>query len=609
MFPHFHKSTSDKLQKHLVLLIIAITFGIGIIFSTLFTSLYRRNITSSLAASANTNMKFLADSINSSLDAVDQLVRWSQANTAVWNYIDAKNNARYGILAVNAQEHLAEELQNNPASDMIHRVVIGNTEGRFIQAVPTVYSTTINLGAAIPELPYFNDLLSDASRQLSTGLIQDPFYKTSEKKVVPVIRPIYARYHSNHAGWIFIELTENIFTEPLQYCSLSSDSGIYLIMGNHTYDLSDGSIVESGFSYTLKEELTSVSIDADSHLYSAYVFPEQRQTLMIMRSLAQDGCYIVQTLSRQEMIKQNQMLMLIWIVILVLMLFLAIFLGYVLHVSIAVPIQKMRCQLSEISDGNFTKNPEIEWHNELGDIGRGINFLAGSIEHLIENRIADEKEKKDLEYKVLQNQINPHFLYNTLNSIKWMATIQGATGISEMTTSLSRLLRSISKGTKLLIPLSEEIALVKDYFNIQNYRYGGTILFEICCEDDTLMDTPIIKFTLQPIVENAIFHGLEPKGGNGTIRITIHRKNNADASDLEIIVWDNGVGITPDKIERLLTSNDDSASEFFREVGVSNVHKRLQYEFGDAYGIHIQSIVGEYTEMYIVIPLPAASGC
>ncbi|MDE6053260.1 MAG: sensor histidine kinase, partial [Lachnospiraceae bacterium] len=138
--------------------------------------------------------------------------------------------------------------------------------------------------------------------------------------------------------------------------------------------------------------------------------------------------------------------------------------------------------------------------------------------------------------------------------------------------------------------------------NIQNYRYGGTILFEVCCDDETLLDTPIIKFTLQPIVENAIFHGLEPKGGSGTIRITVQPQNDASVRNIEIIVWDNGVGMTPEKIENLLTSNDGSTAEFFREVGVSNVHKRLQYEFGDAYGIHIESVLGEYTEMHIAIP-------
>lgn len=606
MYPYFQINTSTKLQKHLVLLIVAITFGIGIIFSVLFTSLYQEHITNSLAASASTNLKFLADSIDSNLDAVNQLIRWSQANTMIGNYVEAPDNSRYGILAVNAQERLTEELQNNPAFDMIHRVVIGNANGRFIQSVPTVYSTTLNLGTEIPKLPFFDELIADSTKQLSTGLIRDPFYKTSEKMVIPIVRPIYARFYSNHAGWIFLELTEQIFTKSLQYSSHLPESNIYLILDSHTYDLSDCSMSESDFSYTIIKELSSASIDAESHLYSAIIFPDQHSTLLVCRSLSQNNCYIIQTLSQQELKKQKQMLVFIWILILVIMLLIAIFLSYILHISIGIPVRKMRRQLSQISDGDFTPSTEIEWNNELGDIGRGINFLAENIEHLIDTRIADAKEKKDLEYKVLQNQINPHFLYNTLNSIKWMATIQGATGICEMTTSLSRLLRSISKGTKLLIPLSEEIALVKDYFNIQNYRYGGTIIFEVCCEDDTLLDTPIIKFTLQPIVENAIFHGLEPKGGSGTIRIIIHSIEDAGINQLEIIVWDNGVGITPEKVDCLLTSNADSASEFFREIGISNVHKRLQYEFGSSYGIHIESVVGEYTEMHILIPCSTA---
>lgn len=608
MYPYLQVNTSNKLQKHLVLLIVAITFGIGIIFSVLFTSLYQEHITNSLAASASTNLKFLADSIDSNLDAVSQLVRWSQANTMIGSYVEAPDNNRYGIIAVNTQERLAEELQNNAASDMIHRVVIGNANGHFIQSVPAVYSTTLNLGAEIPRLPFFDELIADSSRQLSTGLIQDPFYKASEKKIIPMIRPIYARYNSNHAGWIFLELTEQLFTESLQYSSHLQDSSIYLILDSHIYDLSDGSMTESNFSYTILKELSSPSIDSESHLYSAVIYPEQHSTLLVRRSLSQNNCSIIQTLPQQELKKQNQMLVFIWIVILVIMLIIAILLSYILHISIGIPVRKMRRQLAQISDGNFTPSTEIEWNNELGDIGRGINFLAQNIEHLIDTRIADAKEKKDLEYKVLQSQINPHFLYNTLNSIKWMASIQGATGISEMTTSLSRLLRSISKGTKLLIPLSEEIALVKDYFNIQNYRYGGTILFEVSCEDDRLLETPIIKFTLQPIVENAIFHGLEPKGGSGTIRITVHSINSTGINQLEIIVWDNGVGITPEKIKCLLTSNDDSSSEFFREIGISNVHKRLQYEFGSAYGIHIQSVVGEYTEMHILIPLATTCG-
>lgn len=602
MFSHTSKNVSNKLQNHLVMLIVGITFGIGIIFSAVFTSLYREYLENSLAAATGTNMKFLTDSIDHNLDSVNQLIRWSQVNSAIGDYVEVKSPQKYGIRSVNAQERLTEELQNNPAFDMIHRVVIGNTSGRFIQYVPVTYSTTLNLGAAIPELPYFDELLADSSKQFSTGLINDPFYPAADKKVLPVIRPIYAKFHSANVGWIFIELTEKIFTDPLQYYGRAADSGIYLILGEHTYDLSDGTMAESDFTYTINRELSGISTDAHSHIYSAEISPNNRESILIKRRLSQEGCYLIQTLSQQELNKQNQMLFIIWIVILAVMLIIAVSLSYLLHRIIGIPIRRIRFQLSQVSEGNFASNREIEWNNELGDIGRGINSLSESIERLIEKRIADEKEKKDLEYKVLQNQINPHFLYNTLNSIKWMASIQGATGIADMTTSLSRLMKSISKGTKLLIPLSEEIALVKDYFNIQNYRYGGTIIFEVCCADETLLDTPIIKFTLQPIVENSIFHGLEPKGGNGTIRITVQPQNDTDVRKCEIIVWDNGVGMTPEKMEKLLTSNDECSAEFFREVGVSNVHKRLQYEFGDVYGIRIRSVIGEYTEMHILIP-------
>lgn len=130
--------------------------------------------------------------------------------------------------------------------------------------------------------------------------------------------------------------------------------------------------------------------------------------------------------------------------------------------------------------------------------------MSQDLAALIQKRIQDEKERKDLEYRILQSQINPHFLYNTLNSIKWMATIQGASGISEMTTALARLLKSISKGSHNRITLREELNLVKDYFLIQQYRYGGSISLECEISEEALYDCLIHRFTLQPLIENAL---------------------------------------------------------------------------------------------------------
>ena len=574
LFNRKKNQNSHTLQKKLILMTLSITLGIGVLFSGVCTSLYRNYVKSSLIRSTQTNLKFLTDSIDNNLESVFRLVRWSQSNTTIGHYISAANDEKYGPIALDAHERLTEEYQNSSAFNYLHRIVIGNHAGRYIQVVSAVHSTNYDYAKVIPQLSFFQTLYDAKSFDLSTGFIQDPFYPRGNVSVLPLIRPIYAKYHSNQVGWIFVEFTDELFCAPVSYYSCAPDTQLYLILGEHTYLLTQDSLT---------------ACDAPG-----------ADTLLVTRPLSQNGCYVAQTISHTELKSQYPLLFAMWLVILALMLSIGLLLTYFLHRTIALPVARIRKQIDKVSVGNFLPDHSIEWNNELGDIGRGINAMACDIEKLMEKRILDEQEKKDLEYQVLQSQINPHFLYNTLNSIKWMAAIQGADGIADMTTSLSRLLRSISKGTKLQIPVSEELSLVQDYFNIQKYRYGGTITMEIHCEDEALLSCTIIKFTLQPIVENAIFHGIEPKG-SGNIIITVH-DSPENSEDMEIMVYDNGVGISPEKIETLLESNEEATPEFFKEIGVSNVHKRLRYEYGQKYGIHIESLEGCYTSMHIVIP-------
>jgi two-component system sensor histidine kinase YesM len=252
-----------------------------------------------------------------------------------------------------------------------------------------------------------------------------------------------------------------------------------------------------------------------------------------------------------------------------------------------------------IENGDFERDPSTEWEHELGDIGKNINDLSENVQLLMNQRIEDERQKKDYEYKMLQSQINPHFLYNTLNSIKWMATIQNAPGIAEMTTSLSRLLKDISNGTTNLVDLKHEISLLNDYFTIQQYRYGGTITLRYNIEEEELTSCNILNFTLQPIVENAIFHGIGPKGSAGTIDIHVYLD---DTKDIHIDVTDDGVGMDPDVAANLIHNEGPTESSFFKEIGISNVHKRLQYQFGNKYGLSVTSKPGEFTTVSILLP-------
>lgn len=215
----------------------------------------------------------------------------------------------------------------------------------------------------------------------------------------------------------------------------------------------------------------------------------------------------------------------------------------------------------------------------------------------MERRLSGEKQRQELEYEVLLNQVNPHFLYNSPNSIKWMATIQHVPGIAEMTASLARLLKQVSKGSQHLIPLSEEISLLQDYYVIQKYRYGGGIELEMGIPAETA-SALLPRFTLQPLLENAIFHGLEPKGGVGTVRLTACHI----ADDLVITLSDDGVGIAEDQIPDLLRKSASKPSGLFKGIGISNVQSRIQREFGEHYGLSIESQVGAYTRIIVRLP-------
>lgn len=305
--------------------------------------------------------------------------------------------------------------------------------------------------------------------------------------------------------------------------------------------------------------------------------------------------------------QQRQVYLLLIGAIAIAILSLGFFMAMSLNRTINQPVAKIQKKIHAIAQGDFSRDESIEWNHELGDIGKGVNTLAFDVVNLMNRRIEDEKQKKDLQYQILQSQINPHFLYNTLNSIKWMATIQGSPGIAEMTTALARLLRQVAKGSCAMITLEEELNLVKDYFLIQQYRYGGGIAIDYRIQSQDLYQCMVHRFSLQPIVENALFHGIEPKGSTGKIVIKAWICPDGDPvsqkTELHISITDNGVGMSQETIEKVLHQKPSKKSaDFFRQVGIANVDQRIRHEFGEKYGISIESQVGVYTTMTITTP-------
>ena len=167
-----------------------------------------------------------------------------------------------------------------------------------------------------------------------------------------------------------------------------------------------------------------------------------------------------------------------------------------------------------------------------------------------------------------------------------------------MTTAVARLLKSVAKGTRKVIPLREEISLLDNYFLIQQYRYGGAITLKKDL-DENLLDNVILRFTLQPLLENAIFHGIEPKGGAGNIRVAARLQ---DEKTVEVSVEDDGVGMDETAIRKIFADENENTSGLFRQIGIRNVHRRIQYEFGEQYGLTITGKPGVFTRASVLLP-------
>ena len=582
------------LQKRYLMLTLISTMFICIIISALSYYIFRNYLSDSLLNSTASSLANLDEAINTEINSVYRMARYCQSSSNLADYVKASPNPG-SVLSVNTYDRLYEEYQNNEANQYIPRVVI-IADKHFLQACQTSYSTTKDLAIEVPKLPFFADLALSKGYNFDIGIINDPFIDRLKKPVIPMIRPITYQFNSKQGGFMYLEIHTNLFIDQMKKYYMDAGSNLYLVMGEHIYKYEDLSLNEVTLNTSLMENANSYSINDNMTVFTGK-YNHQKLT-MIATPLKMDGCYLVQEVSPTMLQNQLKLFYLVLAGIIIIVLAMGFVLIMYSNKYFLRPLFKIRQKINETAAGDFSRDPSIEWNHELGEIGKGINDLSESIETLLETRLENEKQKRDLEYQMLQSQINPHFLYNTLNSIKMMASIQGANGIAEMTTALASLLRNISKGDGLIIPISEELSLVKDYFTIQNYRYGGMINFNIQIDEPDIVENSIIKFTLQPLVENSIFHGLEPKGGIGNI--TIHL--SYIESDISIEVIDDGVGIPKDKLDNIFTGTRKDKNEFFKEIGISNVNKRLQYEFGSNYGISVRSTEGEGTTMQVRIP-------
>lgn len=291
-----------------------------------------------------------------------------------------------------------------------------------------------------------------------------------------------------------------------------------------------------------------------------------------------------------DILKRN-----LWTIVVVLLLFALISSMYMSNL-ITRPIKQLIRNMTLVEQGKFDNLPVVRSNDEIGVMASRFEQMSAELKQLVERIYVEQEQKVEAEIRALQAQISPHFLYNTLNSVKWIATMQQSDTIVEMTEALISMLRYTAKTDSRLVPIREELEHIDHYIVIQKVRYFNRIEFHSEIEP-ALAEQEIPKLSIQPLVENAIFHGIADQE-DGLVSIEVRYAGN---SELAITVKDNGAGMSRAAADQLQSRLD--GEEVSGGIGIINVHQRIRRGYGEPYGVSFQSSPGQGAVFVIRIPI------
>lgn len=426
------------------------------------------------------------------------------------------------------------------------------------------------------------------------NLFEDPDYRY--RWVVSLSRQVeLTRAGSIEGGVLLVDMS---FSGIEQICKdvelASSDGYLYLIDG-------DGEIIyhprqQLIYAGLLEENnRTAAGYEDGSH---AETFGGAKRQVTV-KTVGYTGWKLVGVVPADNIWDNYGQLLLFFLFVVLFSIFLLVFVNLHLSERISVPIKTLERAVKELEAGREEVDIDVSGPYEIEHLGHSIRSMVSTMRHLMDDIIEQEAQKRRSELDVLQSQINPHFLYNTLDSVVWMTENGRTDEAILMVTSLARFFRiSLSRGSNI-IPIADELEHARHYLTIQKMRYKNKFSAVIAAEDG-VEGLYTIKLIVQPILENAIYHGMAYADGDGEITVRARR----DGGDVVIEVADNGPGMPEETVERLLDQSYAAAPGTKGSgIGLRNVHQRIRLTFGEEYGLAIHSEPDAGTTVCIRLPV------
>lgn len=412
-----------------------------------------------------------------------------------------------------------------------------------------------------------------------------------------VTRMIYNRENYREIGLIAIMIKKEFFESVYRELSNETSQNITILSENNDKIIGDKEINADIIQGLLKHGVSGVG---------GYYIDKKRSMLVSCVTLDNPNWKIVYHIYLSDLYKEINVLR-FWIYFIgILSVLILSIISIITALDIVNPINALIEGIRSFEMSKKHEEIKLNRNDEIGYMANAFNNMSKRIDVLVNRVYTEEITRKEAQIMALQAQINPHFLFNTLESINWMAQLNGAPEISEIVTSLSKIIdANIGRDSKL-VTLQEEFNYIDNYIIILKNRYGDK-LNVVKCIDKNLLDIKIPRLLIQPLVENSVYHGIEKITGMGIINLNIY----GIAENVYIEIMDNGPGISNeelDKLNHLLNSVEsifitDAKAEKRKSVGIENVNRRIKLFYGNDYGLSMESKINEFTKVIVKLPM------
>ena len=436
--------------------------------------------------------------------------------------------------------------------------------------------------------PWYADAVGKYDRYNLTSSHVQNVIKGERPWVITLSRGI-RNYTGTEAedGVVFLDLNYSAISELCAQSSMGDKGYVFILDQN-------GNIVYHPQQQQLYNELQTENISLVMNAKSDIVTVGKGDDEKIYALSHSDitGWTIVGCMNMSELLRNSRQTRSIYVLVAVGLIIVALLISSLIARNITLPIQKLRDSMKSVQKGNFDiEDIEVISDNEIGSLTRSFNVMTHRIRELMEQNVKEQEQKRKIELKALQSQINPHFLYNTLSLINWKALAAGEEDISRMTLALSTFYRTALNRGRNVLQVETELSNTRAYLEIQSMLHDGDFDYEIEAQTE-ILQCESLNLILQPLVENAIHHGIEEKtDGRGKITVRGWKEDNC----VWFMVEDNGVGMEQEVADKILTMES-------KGYGVRNVDERIRLCYGEKYAMKVESVAGKGTKMTIHFP-------